>query len=80
MNDASIFEACRTGDVAIIEELYQANPAVINSVDAKGFTPLILASYNEQGTIVDFLLEKGANINAQDVAGNTALMGDFRFT
>jgi ankyrin repeat protein len=75
MNEYAIFDACRTGDVPTIESLYKANPAVLNSVDPKGFTPLILAAYNDQQGVVDFLLSHGVDINAQDAAGNTALMG-----
>lgn len=75
MNDSEIFDACRRGDLTTIKELYSANPAVVNAVDAKGFTPLVLAAYNEQPEIVDFLLANGADINTQDTAGNTALMG-----
>ncbi|HUC79895.1 MAG TPA: ankyrin repeat domain-containing protein, partial [Flavisolibacter sp.] len=75
MNDYAIFDACRNGDVAILEKLYQENPAVVNAVDAKGFTPLILAAYNNQKEVVDFLLSHGAAVDAQDAAGNTALMG-----
>jgi uncharacterized protein len=75
MNDYAIFDACRTGDLTAIEMLTAANPALVNAVDMKGFTPLILAAYNEQQAVVDFLLNHGADINAQDAAGNTALMG-----
>ena len=70
-----IFDACRRGDLAALQELHATNPDVINAVDAKGFTPLILAAYNEQPVIVDFLLANGANVDTQDAAGNTALMG-----
>lgn len=70
-----IFDACRKNDRSAAEALYAHNPNVINAHDAKGFTPLILAVYNNSAEVVDFLLEKGADINAQDAAGNTALMG-----
>lgn len=75
IHDYQIFDACRRGDLAAVQQLYAANPGVVNVVDAKGFTPLILAAYNEQPGIVDFLLAAGAGMNAQDAAGNTALMG-----
>lgn len=75
MNEYEIFDACRRGDIAAVQQLCAANPEIVHAVDAKGFTPLILAAYNDQLAIVDFLLENGAEINAQDAAGNTALMG-----
>lgn len=75
MDAYAIFDACRQGDMATLRRLYDADPTVINTTDAKGFTPLILAVYNNQPEAVDFLLLHGADVNAQDAAGNTALMG-----
>lgn len=75
MNGATIFDACRTGDLAAIEEICRENNTAVNTTDAKGFTPLILAAYNNQPAVVDLLLQYGADSNTQDVAGNTALMG-----
>ena len=70
-----IFDACRNGDILTLQQLLTADTTLVNAVDMKGFTPLILASYNEQPEIVEILLRHGADINAQDAAGNTALMG-----
>ena len=75
MNDFEIFDACRRGDLAAVQQLYANNADCIHAVDAKGFTPLIIAAYNDQPEIVNFLLQKGVDVNAQDAAGNTALMG-----
>jgi hypothetical protein len=75
MSETEFFDACRRGDLAVVQQLCAADPGLVNAVDAKGFTPLILAAYNEQPAIVDFLLANGADVNARDVAGNTALMG-----
>jgi len=75
MNEYEIFDACRRGDLTVVQQLCAANPELVHAVDAKGFTPLILAAYNEQPAIVQFLLASGADINVQDAAGNTALMG-----
>ncbi|MDB5248065.1 MAG: ankyrin repeat protein [Segetibacter sp.] len=75
LEQTGIFEACRQGNVELVEKLYAANPEIINAEDHKGFTPLILAVYNNQPQIVDFLLKKGAKLEPGDMAGNTALMG-----
>lgn len=75
MNEYEIFDACRRGDLEAVKQLIGANPAVVHAVDMKGFTPLILAAYNEQAEIVDFLIQQGADVNTRDAAGNTALMG-----
>ena len=75
LDQHEIFDACRQGNLQKINELYQANPAVVNAEDHKGFTPLVLAAYNDQPAAVDFLLEKGAEVNPPAGSGNTALMG-----
>jgi len=69
------FEACRRNDIENIRLLYEKDPALVNTVDMRGFTPLILAVYNDAADVVDFLIDKGANLHAQDGSGNTALMG-----
>lgn len=75
-DQTDIFDACRRGDVALVEEIYTINPDIIHVEDFKGFTPLIIAVYNNQPDVVDFLLGKGARMEMQDQqAGNTALMG-----
>lgn len=70
-----IFDACRQGNVEKIKELYQQNSDIINAEDYKGFTPLVLATYNNQPQAVDFLLEKGAVVDPPDGTTNSALMG-----
>jgi ankyrin repeat protein len=74
-NAYELFDACRRGDLPAVQQLIASQPDLANATDMKGFTPLILAAYNEQPEIVSFLLTNGADINAQDAAGNTALMG-----
>ena len=75
MNESDFFEACRSGKREEVMRLYQVEPALVNAVDAKGYTPLIIAAYNNQPELTAFLLEQGADPDAQDAAGNTALMG-----
>jgi ankyrin repeat protein len=68
------FDAARAGRVDLLDGMIKAgvNP---NERDPHGFTPLILAAYNEQPQAVDFLIAKGADPCATDPKGNTALMG-----
>lgn len=68
-------DACRRGDVGEVTQLCALFPQLINEGDIKGFTPLIIAVYNNQPAVVELLLQNGADVNAQDSAGNTPLMG-----
>ncbi|BDD05675.1 ankyrin repeat domain-containing protein [Aureibacter tunicatorum] len=74
MND-DIFHAARSGDLAIVKEVLSIDPKAIDRQDYKGYSPLILAVYNEQEEIVDYLLEQGASVSLKDNSGNSALMG-----
>jgi len=70
----ALFSASRQGNVAVLKEIF----GIINNVDVideRGFTPLIIAAYNNQPGAVQALLDAGAAIDATDASGNTALMG-----
>lgn len=70
-----LLDACRRGDAADVSKMCELFPDLINAQDAKGYTPLIIAAYNNHPSIVALLLQQGALPDAQDSAGNTALMG-----
>lgn len=55
--------------------MYKNDPSILDAEDHKGFTSLILALYNDQIVVVDFLLEKGAKLESPAMTGNSALMG-----
>ena len=69
-----INHAARLGNIEVLEELVRQE-ADLNVQDEKGFSPLIIACYNNKYEAVEFLLDNGANIDHQDLGGNTALMG-----
>ncbi|MDB5192370.1 MAG: ankyrin repeat protein [Segetibacter sp.] len=73
--EADFFEACRRGDVDKVKQFYEQDNSLLNIEDVKCFPPLIIAVYNNQPDVVDFLLEKGARVEMNDQSGNTALMG-----
>ncbi len=75
LEPTDIFEACRRNDRELAEKVFEAHPVAIDAEDMRGFTPLILAVYNNSVDVADFLLQNGAKANAKDAAGNTALMG-----
>ncbi|MFL0101531.1 ankyrin repeat domain-containing protein [Tenacibaculum maritimum] len=71
----TIFDYSRIGNTEAIKRLYKENAKIIDTLNNKGFTPLILAVYNNQEATVDFLLAHKAATDVQDIYGNTALMG-----
>lgn len=70
-----LFEAARLGRCDVIPALLHAG-AAINACDAKGHTPLILASYHGHFNATTLLLDHGACVDQGGGArGDTALMG-----
>ena len=70
-----LFDAAKTGNVETLKMISAELPKLMSERDDKGFTPLIVAAYYDQLEAVKFLVEQGADVNAQDSGGNTALMG-----
>ena len=70
-----LFLALRNGDAATVGKLVASQPALLSSHDARGSTPLLLATYLQQTAVVEALVAQGADVNARDAAGNTPLMG-----
>jgi ankyrin repeat protein len=70
------FDAARMGRDDVIPALLAAAGVDIEATDARGYTALVLASYNGQESTTALLLEHGASVDgAHDLGGNTALMG-----
>jgi ankyrin repeat protein len=70
----TLFTAARSNDVNLAKTLLNAK-ADVNQTDDKGYTPLILATYNDNFEVAQFLLQHGANTEMKDHSGRTALMG-----
>ncbi len=68
------YAAAREGEVSLLSAFLDAG-ADPNRPDDRGFTPLILASYNEQPGAVALLLARQAVVDARDADGSTALGG-----
>src|SRR5688500_13885837 len=75
ITESEFFEACRKGDLEKVSMLASQDPTLINVEDHKGFTPLIIAVYNDSEEVVKFLLAQNARPEMHDMSGNTALMG-----
>ena len=67
--DAALLEAAKKGNLARVQKL--AAPENINCRDSQGrnSTPLHLAAGYNNVEVAEFLLENGADVNAQDKGG-----------
>src|ERR1041385_2303267 len=70
-NDTALMFAARVGDLASAKLLVAA-AANVNDEDAWGISAVVLAAHSGFTEFVEFLLDKGANVNS-DKAGFTAL-------
>jgi uncharacterized protein len=71
---SALIHASRTGDLPLLQEIIDQKTD-LEVRDDKGYTPLIIASYNHQLAAAQLLLQSGADVNGADTSGNTALMG-----
>ncbi|OUD37287.1 ankyrin repeat domain-containing protein [Flavobacterium sp. FPG59] len=69
-----IFQAARINDTVAVKK-YIDKGLKIDTVDSSGYSPLIIACYNESNAVVKLLLNNDADVNLRDKMGNTALMG-----
>ncbi len=62
--ELDIFEASALGNVERVRQLAEDDPLLVNAFAADGFTPLGLASFFGHTSLVSFLLNLGAEVNA----------------
>ena len=70
----SLFEAIRANDAAALKRILQETPGALRERDERGNPPLVLATYLNHAAASKALVEAGADLDAQGMAG-TALMG-----
>lgn len=61
------------GDVAAVEKTLQAHPDAHKWQDRAGNSALMMAVINGPSPVIDLLIEKGADVNAQNRHGGNAL-------
>src|SRR5258708_33881786 len=69
-----LYRAARTNDVKLAQTLIDQK-VDINQKDERGYTALILATYNQSPDVAELLLKYGADTESGDATGRTALMG-----
>jgi hypothetical protein len=74
-NASDLFEACRRNDTDAVQQIITAHPELMSVQDAKGFSPVLIAVYNQAEEAAQCLLQMGAPADLPDASGNTALMG-----
>lgn len=72
-NYNSLLNAAAKGDTATILQLI-ADGANINITNEKGWTPLVMAAFNQHMETVKVLVGAGADLNHQSVNGTTVFM------
>ena len=71
-----IFSAINVGDLGLIEKVVEENPAALDRRMSRfegGQTPLHFAISRKRYDILDLLIDLGADLEAKDMAGQTAL-------
>lgn len=70
---APLHMACLLGLTYIVERIVTIRPDLMNSPDKQGRTPFYWACMRNEHVIMDYLVEKGADINAPDKERDTPL-------
>jgi len=73
VQQASIHDAARDGDLAQVRALLKHNPDLVSTRDSTGRTPLHFAAYEGHEDVVELLLAHGADVNAKADNGETPL-------
>ena len=72
--DRELFGAVSDGDVDEAKAALAHGANKNARLESNNYTPLLLATYEEQPAVVDLLLSEGADLNALDQEGKNALM------
>jgi len=70
---SSLLDAAANGDAAGVLR-WIAEGANINVTNEKGWTPLVMAAFNQHMETVKVLVDAGADVNHQSINGTTVFM------
>jgi ankyrin repeat protein len=65
-----LLRAVKTGNTAQVRALLDADPALVNARDAEDSTPLHYAAWKGHPEVTALLLERGADVHAQNTIGH----------
>lgn len=68
-----IHHLAKIGDAKKMKNLLEQSPWLVNSKDAYGWTPLCEAVFCKKKAMADFLISKGAHVNARTRCGSSPL-------
>ena len=70
----SLIDAVSENNIGKVAAVLKSNPFIIDENDKRGWTALIISSYNGYDDITDFLLDAGASPNKPNPRGTVPLM------
>jgi len=73
-----VFDVIRQGDAARLRALLAADPAVVNTRNERGHSPVLIAQYHHKRDLVALLLDAGPELDVFDAAsvGRTARVAE----
>ncbi|WP_158960881.1 ankyrin repeat domain-containing protein [Myroides fluvii] len=69
-----LFQAVAANNIQAVKEILTANTVNLNVKNSKGESPLMVATYNKYTAIALYLIEQGADVNAQDEILNSPFL------
>src|SRR5690606_38699477 len=71
----SFFDQIRAVNLEAVSDFLKGDPGLLEGLDQRGSTPLVLAAYYGHGDLVALLLEIGSQVEIAGGGGNMAVMG-----
>lgn len=72
--EKDLFQAVQKNNLVSVKEILAAKTVSIDVKNSKGETPLMVATYLKYNAIASYLMEQGANVNAQDSVLNSPFL------
>lgn len=69
-----VFGLIRKGDIEAVRALVERSPQLVGARDPQGLSLLHYAVYGRDAGLIEFLIDKGAKVDATDASGQTPLM------